>query len=120
MNAFSPAPEFDGKAENFASYRQEVELWLLVTHLPLNRRAPALALAMEKMPRKLRLSLGVEVLKSDVGAGKLMEALPKNLTPDASGAAFRDIFTFSGLHRSHFAPDEYLSRFEMARRRAKA
>ena len=75
MNAFSLAPEFDGRAGNVASYRQEVELWLLVTHLPLNRRAPALALAMDKMPRELCLSLGVEALNCDTGVGKIMEAL---------------------------------------------
>ena len=101
MNAFSPAPEFGGEAENFAPYRQEVELWLLVTHLPLNRRAPALALAMDKMPRKLCLSIGVEALRSETGADKILEVLRKNLAPDASDAAFRDIIPFFGLRRPH-------------------
>ena len=50
----------------------------------------------------------------------IMETSQKNLAPDASDAAFRDIFAFFGLHQSHPALDEYLSRFEMARRRAEA
>ena len=91
MNAFSPAPEFDGRAENFASYRQEAELWLLVTHLPLNRRAPALALAMGKMPRELCLSLGAAALHCEAGVETIMELSQKNLAPDASDAGFRGI-----------------------------
>ena len=75
MDAFSPAPEFDGRAGNFASYRQEVELRMLVNHLPLNRLAPALALALDKVPRELFLALGVDVSKSDTGAGEIMETL---------------------------------------------
>ena len=75
MNAFSVAPEFDGRAENFASYRREVELRLLATHLPLNRRATALALAMDKMPLELCLSFDVDVLKSDAGVNKILETL---------------------------------------------
>ena len=111
---------FDGRQENFASCRQEAEFRLLVIHLPLNRRVPALALATDKMPRELCLSLGVDVLKSDDGVGKIMEALHKNLAPDASGAAFRCIILFFGLHRPHLTSDEHQSRFEMARRRAEA
>ena len=120
MNAFPPAPEFDGRAENFASYRQEVELWLMVTHLPLNRRAPALALAMGKMPRELCLSLGTAALNCDTGVENIMDAPQKNLAPDASDAGFRDIVDFFGLRRGHLALDEYLPRFEMSRRRAEA
>ena len=98
-----------GGAENFASYRQEVELRLLVTHLPLNRRAPALALAMDKMPRELRLSLGVGALNSDTGADKITEVLQTNLAPDASGAGFRDIIACFGLRRPLCTLGEYLS-----------
>ena len=101
MNAFSPAPEFGGRAGNFASYREAVELWLLVTHLPLNRRAPALALAMGKMPRELCLSRGVAALRCGTGAETIMELLQKNLAPDASDAGFRDIIEFFGLRRAH-------------------
>ena len=77
MKVFSPAPESDGRAENFASHRQEVELWLMVTHLPLNRRAPALDLAMRKMPRERCLSLGTAALNCDDGVENIMEALQK-------------------------------------------
>ena len=75
MNAFSQPPEFDGRAENFASFRQEVELWLMTTHLPANRRAPALALAMGKMPRKLCLSLGTAALNCEAGVDNIMDVL---------------------------------------------
>ena len=74
-------------AENSASFWQAVELWMLVTHLPLDRRAPALAPAMGKMPRQLCLARGVDVLKSDVGADKIMETLQQRIAPDASDAA---------------------------------
>ena len=120
MNVFPPAPGFGGRAETSASYKQEVELCLLVTHLPANRRAPALALAMDKMPRELRLSLGVDALHCDTGVEKITEALQTNLAPDASNAGFRDITEFIGLRRARLALDEFLSRFEMARRRAEA
>ena len=107
-------------AETFASSWQAVELWVLVTHLPLDRRAPALAPAMDKMPRKLRLVIGVDVLTSDAGVDKIAETLQQNIAPDASDAVIRDIISFLGLHRSHLTLDEYLPRFEMARRRAEA
>ena len=49
-----------------------------------------------------------------------MEVLQTNLAPDASDAGFRDISEFIGLRRAHLTLGEYLSRFEMARRRAEA
>ena len=114
MNVFPPAPEFGGKAANFAPPRQEVELRPLATHLPLNRRAPALALAMHKMPRDTCLALGVGVLKSDTGVGSIIEALQNNLAPDA---AKRGVILFLGLRRPHLTLDEYLAQFKRARRR---
>ena len=120
---FSPVPEFGGKAENFAPFRQEVELRILVTqnlNLPLNRRAPALALAMDKMPRELCLAIGLDVLKPDGGADEIMEILQQHIKPDASDAANRDIILFLVLRRPHLTLDEYLSRFQMARRRMEA
>lgn len=111
MDAFSPAPEFDGRAGNFASYRQEVELRMLVNHLPLNRLAPALALALDKVPRELFLALGVDVSKSDTGAGEIMETLQRHFAPDAAETAFRDTIFFLGLPRPHLSLDEFLSRF---------
>ena len=75
---------------------------------------------MAKMPRERCPSLGLDALNSDTGAEKSMEVLQKNLAPDASDAALRDIITFFGEHRPHLTLDEYLSRFEMARRRAEA
>ena len=81
---------------------------MLVTHLPLNRRAPALALAMDKMPRELCLALGVDVLKSDVGVGEITESLQQHIAPDASDAAYSDILLLLGLPRPHLTLDEYL------------
>ena len=72
------------------------------------------------MPREVCFSLGVDVLQADERAGKIMETLKKKLAPDAPGAASREIILFFGLRRSHLTSDEYLSRFEMARRRAEA
>ena len=81
----SPVPALGEKAENFASFRQEVELHKMVTPFPLNRRAPALALAVGKMPRELCLALGTDVSKLDVGAEKVTETLHQNIAPDAYG-----------------------------------
>ena len=120
MDVLSPVLEFGGEAENLASFRQEVELRMLVMHLPLNRRAPALPLAMDKMPRELRPALGVDVLKSDVGADEVMDTSQQHIAPDSSDAAYQDIISFSGLLRPRFSSDEYLPRCQMARRRAEA
>ena len=87
MLSSTPVPVFDGKAGNFASYQQEVDLWMMITQIPMNRRAPALALAMDKMPREVCLGLGNDVLKSDVGAEKIMDALRKDIAPDAHDSA---------------------------------
>ena len=97
MNAFSPSPEFYGKAGNFASDRQEVELRMSVAQLPSNRPAPALALAMDKMPRELCLAFGVAVLKPDAGVGETMETSRYHFAPDASGAARRDVIPVFGI-----------------------
>ena len=120
MNAFSQPPEFDGRAENSASFRQEVELWLMAPHLPANRRAPALALAIGKMPRELCLSRRTAALNCEAGVDNIMDALQKNLAPDASEAGFHEIVDFFGLRRGHLALGECPSRFEMSRRRAEA
>ena len=92
----APVPVFDGKAENFASYQQEVDLWMMITQVPMNRRAPALALAMDKMPREVCLALGNDVLKSDLGVEKIMDALHKDIAPDAHDSAYRDVVAFFG------------------------
>ena len=83
----------------------------MITQLPMCRRAPALALSMDKMPREICLALGTDVLKSDNGVEKLMETLHTNISPDAYDSAFRDIVVFFGLRRAHHSLDEYLSLF---------
>ena len=40
MLSSSPVPVFDGRAENFATFQQEVDLWLMITQLPMNRMGP--------------------------------------------------------------------------------
>ena len=60
-------PRFDGLAENFAFFRKQVELWMLITPLKAECRAPALALAMSKMPQEIALGLGMDTLQSDDG-----------------------------------------------------
>ena len=94
MLSSTPVPVFDGKAENFASYQQEVDLWMMITQVPMNRRAPALALAMDRIPREVCLALGNDVLKSDLGVEKIMDALHKDIAPDAHDSAFRDVVAF--------------------------
>ena len=74
---------------------------MMVTHLPVNRRAPPLALAMRRMPREICLALGVDVWSSDTGVENITEALQNNMAPDASDAAYCDILLFLGLLRSN-------------------
>ena len=109
MLSSSPVPVFDKKAGNFASYQQEVDLRTMITQVPMNRRAPALALAMDKIPRGVCLGLGNDVLKSEVGVEKLMDALQTDIAPDAHDSAFRDVVVFFGLRRAHHTLDEYLA-----------
>ena len=90
----TPVPVFDGEAGNFASYQQEVDLWMMITQAPMNRRAPALALAMDKVPREVCLALGNGVLKSDLGVDKIMDALHKDIAPDAHDSAYRGVVAF--------------------------
>ena len=97
MASFAPVPVFDGKPENFRSFLQEVELWLMVTQLPPSRRAPALALEMDKKPRELCLTIGVDELKSDDGVEKILDMLRKHIAPDAHDSAFRDVVDFAVL-----------------------
>ena len=120
MASFAPVPVFDGKPENFRSFLQEVELWLMVTQLPPSRRAPALALEMDKKPRELCLTIGVDELKSDDGVEKILDMLRKHIAPDAHDSAFRDVVVFFGLRRVNHTLDEYLSMFQMALRRVEA
>ena len=120
MTSFPPAPIFGGKPENFNAFRQEVELWSLMTHLPPGRRAPALALAMDRIPRELRMALGTTILTSEEGVERLMETLHKNIAPDAHDSAFRDVASFFGLRRTHQTLGEYLSLFTRALRRVEA
>ena len=120
MLSSTPVPVFDGKAENFASYKQEVDLWMMITQVPMKRRAPALAPAMDKIPREVCLTLGNDVLKSDLGVGEIMDALHKDIAPDARDSAFRDVVAFFGLRRTQETLDEYLALFQRALRRIEA
>ena len=120
MNNIPPVPVFGGNAENFASFCKEVELWASVTHLPSNRGAPASALAMHKMPREICLALGADALKSDTVMENIMEARQNNQAPDASDAAYREIFIIPGLRRSHLSLGEFSVHFHLARRLAAA
>ena len=79
-----------------------------------------MALAMDKIPREVCLGLGNDVLKSEVGVDKLMEALQKDIAPDAHDSAFRDVVVFFGLRRTHQSLDEYLAHFQRALRRVEA
>ena len=120
MLSSTPVPVFDGKAGNFASYQQEVDLWMMITQVPMNRRAPALALAMDKMPREVCLGLGNDVLKSAMKVEKITDAPQKDLAPDARDSAFRDVVVFFGLRRTRQTLQEYLALFQRALRRVEA
>ena len=72
------------------------------------------------MPREICLSLGADVLKSGVGAEKIIETLHPNIAPDVYDSASRDMILFLGLRRSHLSLGEYLSRSQMAVRRVEA
>ena len=89
----------------------------MITQLPSSRRAPALALAMDKMPREICLASGTDTLKSDNGVEKITETLREHIAPDAHDSAFRDVAVFLGLRRAHHTLDENLYPFQMALRR---
>ena len=75
---------------------------------------------MGKMPREVCLGVGNGVLKSKVGVEKIMDALYKDLAPDAHDSAFRDVVVFFGLRRTRQTLDEYLALFQRALRREEA
>ena len=75
---------------------------------------------MDKIPREVCLGLGNDVLKSEVGVEKLMDALHTDIAPDAHDSAFRDVVVFFGLRRTHQTLDEYLALFQRALRRVEA
>ena len=113
-------PCFDGRAENFVFFRKQVELWTLITPLKVECRAPALVLAMCKMPQEIALGLGMDVLQSDEGITKVLDELHTHLAPDATDVAFTDIMGFILLRRDGRTLDEYSAEFHGARRRAEA
>ena len=67
---------------------------MMVTQLPMNRSAPALALAMRKMPREICPAPGVAVLQSDTGVGNIMELLRIPTPPGDKNSLFSFTQTF--------------------------
>ena len=60
------------------------------------------------------------MLKSDLGVDKIMDALHKDIAPDAHDSAYRDVVAFFGLRRTHETLDEYIGLFQRALRRIEA
>jgi len=70
-------PSFDGHGD-YSSYREDVELWVLLTSLVESKRGPALIGRLSGEPKVAAKTLGTEIISSDKGVTSILAHLDKS------------------------------------------
>ena len=61
--------------KTFEQWKNEVDMWCIVTDLDVKKRAPALSLSLKGRKRDVAMEVSVETLNSDTGMKSLLDQL---------------------------------------------
>eukprot|EP00171_Calliarthron_tuberculosum_P018277 IDg18277t1 len=86
-------PAFNGRS-NYASFREDVSLWLLLTSMEAKRRGPALIGRLGGEAKSSAKTLTLEVISSEDGVNSILEHLDKSYAVDATNQLDLDLATF--------------------------
>ena len=104
-------PQFDGHT-SYAVYRQDVELWLVLTSLEKCKQGPALIGRLAGEAKASAKTLGVSAISSNDGALKILEHLDKSYGVDKVDQMDIDLASFLDFSWSgNMAVEQFIAGF---------
>ena len=104
-------PAFDGYT-SFAAYRQDVEIWLLLTTLDAVKRGPALVGRLGGEAKASAKSLGATKIGATDGATQILDHLQKSYGIDEVDQLDIDLALFFDFHwKGNMSIEEYIAGF---------
>lgn len=112
VKTFRQPPEFDEK-KSFESWKNEVEIWSLVTDLDKKKHALAVTLSLAGRARDIALEIPAADLNKDDGMTTLMTALDNVFLKEEKDRAYEAYLDFDNVKRqSGVAMTDYIVDFE--------
>ena len=104
-------PQFDGHS-SYSVYRQDVELWLVLTSLDKCKQGPALIGSLSGEAKASAKTLGLSVISSDDGATKILEHLDKSYGVDKVDQLDIDLASFLDFNwTGNMAVEQFIAGF---------
>ena len=117
---FKNPPMFDQKTMTYESWKNEVEVWRLVTELKPEKQALAVALSLTGNVRETAMELPAENLADKDGMKKLIEHLDKVFLRDDRDKAYEAYKNFDSFRKSESkSMSEYIIEFDKLYNKAK-
>ena len=114
------APMFDGQAFSYANNEEKVMLWNQMSTLDPQKRAANLLLHMSNAARKVRVTVGGDVIGDTGGVARILLISREEFAPDAYDCIFQDMVQFLYFKRAGQNMDTYPEEFDMLRKKAAA
>ena len=103
-------PAFDGT--NYEAWKNEIEIWRLVTDLDKKKQALAVTLTLKGQARAKALEIDAEKLNDDDGMAELMTSLDSIFKGDKIDIAYSAYSNFDGYKRESENIVDYIIEFE--------
>ena len=110
-------PVFDG--DNYETWKNEIEIWRLVTDLDKKKQALAVTLSLKGQARAKALEIDAAKLNLDTGMTELISALDSIYKGDKIDIAYSAYSSFDGYRRGDTSIGDYIIEFERRNNRCK-
>ena len=98
MTSFKTPPVW-GPEQPFHIWKNEVDVWKLLTDLPVAKQALAVALSLDGRRREVAMEVSAAVMATDTGMTTLLEKLETVFAKDSVDIAFESYCAFENLKR---------------------
>ena len=112
-SGFKNPPSFGDKETNYETWRNEIDIWCLVTEVKVEKQALAVALSLQGQARAIALELDKAKLNDKDGMKFLLEALDKVFKRNEIDILYTQYSNFEKLERQKDQNiSEYIVEFE--------
>ena len=119
-NSFKNPPAFDPKTMTYEKWKNEIEVWKLVTELDEKKQALAVSLSLKGNARDVAMELKAENLAKETGMKTLIDALDKVFKRDDKDRAYEAYKNFDSYHKPEdITMSDYIIEFDKRYSKAK-
>lgn len=119
-NSFKNPPSFDPKLMTYETWKNEIEVWKLVTDLDANKHALAVSLSLKGNARDVAMEITAADLAKETGMETLIASLDKVFKRDDKDKAYEAYKNFDSYHKpDEMSMSDYIMEFDKRYNKAK-